>query len=324
MRTVTSMSANVVAGSRPFVHRALLYAGAHEYVAGIAPFVRAGAELGEPVLVAVPEPNLDLLRRELLDVDGAVRFVDMRRLGRNPGRIIAAIRGFVGEHAGTRVRFVGEPIWSGRSATETLEATRHEALINLAFDGVPATVLCPYDAAVLSAEVLADAELTHPEIVCGAACRRSERYTEPAAMWIVVDHELPPPAAPVASFPLGEDLAGIRRFVREQVAGTPIDDERVADLVIAVSEAAANALEHGGGRGVVRVWTEGGAVVCEVADEGRVGDLLADRRLPTIEDERGRGLWLVNQLCDLVQLRSGASGTTLRMHLAVEAPPSVA
>jgi hypothetical protein len=29
----------------------------------------------------------------------------------------------------------------------------------------------------------------------------------------------------------------------------------------------------------------------------------------------GRGLWLINQLCDLVELRSDGSGTTLRMHV---------
>jgi hypothetical protein len=26
-------------------------------------------------------------------------------------------------------------------------------------------------------------------------------------------------------------------------------------------------------------------------------------------------LWLVNQVCDLVELRSGADGTTVRMHM---------
>jgi hypothetical protein len=31
----------------------------------------------------------------------------------------------------------------------------------------------------------------------------------------------------------------------------------------------------------------------------------------------GRGLWLANQLCDLVQIRSGAGGTRVRLQMAV-------
>jgi hypothetical protein len=38
--------------------------------------------------------------------------------------------------------------------------------------------------------------------------------------------------------------------------------------------------------------------------------------MPDPDPESGRGLWLVNQLCDLVQIRSGPSGTTIRVHMA--------
>jgi len=35
--------------------------------------------------------------------------------------------------------------------------------------------------------------------------------------------------------------------------------------------------------------------------------------MPSPEQEGGRGVYLVNQLCDLVQLRSSAEGTTIRV-----------
>ncbi len=57
----------------------------------------------------------------------------MAELGRNPARIIPEVQAFTDKHPGQRVRFVGEPIWPGRSAAEICEATRHEALLNLAF-----------------------------------------------------------------------------------------------------------------------------------------------------------------------------------------------
>jgi hypothetical protein len=60
----------------------------------------------------------------------------------------------------------------------------------------------------------------------------------------------------------------------------------------------------------VRVWNEPSALVCEVSDATVVDDVLAGR---TVHDEN-RGLWSANQLCDLVQLRSTPSGTTIRLH----------
>ena len=36
----------------------------------------------------------------------------------------------------------------------------------------------------------------------------------------------------------------------------------------------------------------------------------------------GHGLWLVYQVCDLVELRSDEIGTTIRMHMAIQPPPA--
>ena len=36
---------------------------------------------------------------------------------------------------------------------------------------------------------------------------------------------------------------------------------------------------------------------------------------PRVEQPSGRGLWLVNQLCDLVSVRSAADGTTVRVRV---------
>jgi anti-sigma regulatory factor (Ser/Thr protein kinase) len=45
---------------------------------------------------------------------------------------------------------------------------------------------------------------------------------------------------------------------------------------------------------------------------------------PPIEQYGGRGLWIVNQLCDLVQIRSAPSGTVVRVHTHARRPPAVA
>ena len=112
-------------------HAALFYRSQPECVAAIVAFVQAGLAAGEPTLVAVPGTKASVICDQLPAVPGEVVFTDMAGLGRNPARIIPEVQAFLDKHPGQRVRYVGEPIWPGRSAAEICEATRHEALLNL-------------------------------------------------------------------------------------------------------------------------------------------------------------------------------------------------
>jgi len=127
--------------------------------------------------------------------------------------------------------------------------------------------------------------------------------------------ELPPPARvpEVLSFDLSE-LSQVRRRVTAAAERAGMDRRGVADLVTAVSELAANSVMHGGGSGTLRIWRENDSLLAEVTDPGRIEEPLVGRVRPEISQEGGRGLWLANQLCDLVQIRSGAGGTTVRLH----------
>ncbi len=89
------------------------------------------------------------------------------------------------------------------------------------------------------------------------------------------------------------------------------------DLVLCVDEMASNSLLHGGGDGVLRMWREPIEVICEISDAGSIADPLVGRENPALDRLGGRGLWMANQLCDLVQVRSGASGTVVRLHVHV-------
>ena len=179
-----------------FRHEALLYRGVDEYVPAVVEFIQAGLEAGEAAFVAVPGPRMELLREALDGKADEVAFADMTDLGRNPGRIIPAIRDFIDLQEGRRSRFVGEPIWHGRGACEIREATRHEALINLAFAETPVTVVCPYDASALDPTVLADAERTHPVLLDDGAARQSGAYAEPWALPSSCEEPLSEPRSP--------------------------------------------------------------------------------------------------------------------------------
>jgi len=297
-------------------HLGFLYHGVSEYVDTITDFVRDGLAAGEPTMVAVPGRKVDLLQASLR-LDGA-HYVDMAELGRNPSRIIPAIREFADQFNGGPTRFVGEPIWLGRNIDETVEAIRHEALVNIAFAKSPVSVLCPYDSEVLPKRVTDQSWRIHPIVIDGRLARVSGRYSDPEAVYADDAWPLgPAPAdAEVREFRTEMDLTRMRSWVQHFGWSANLAIDRNDDLVLAVSEVASNSVRHGGGAGALTLWCDDrGAVVSEVRDYGRITDPLVGR-YPPGPDLEVNGLWLVNQLCDLVQIRSGPDGTSVRLTIS--------
>jgi anti-sigma regulatory factor (Ser/Thr protein kinase) len=301
-------------------HDALFYEDRDDYVASMLDFVRAGLAQSEPVLVAVPEPNLSRLRAAFTaDEAGRVRTADMSVAGRNPGRIIATVlTRFVAEHRGRRVRIIGEPIWADRTAVEYPACAEHEALINLALADSPAHILCPYDAQRLTESVLRDALRTHPTIAHGPARWPSPHYADPAAVAASFDRGLVP-APEDAGILRIDHWTGpkeARRFVHDFAESAGLAPDRVDDLRRIVQELAVNTLVHSGGSGLLGVWVEDGHVVVQVQDGGRFTDPLVGRRPPS-PPEVGHGLFLVHSLADLVRVHHGCDGTTVRAFVAL-------
>lgn len=300
-----------------FTHPALFYRSEAEYTDRTVAFVREGLAACEPVAVAVPGPNLELVRAGLGTDARDVTFLDMTEAGRNPGRIIPGVlRAFADAHApgGVRVRIIGEPVWAGRSAAEYPACAQHEALINAAFAGRAATILCPYDEARLTADVLADALVTHPTVVTAGGERVSEEYDWRAVVARYNEPLTPAPDADVLVFGPGE-LPEARRFAVDRAASYGLTGRRLQDAELAVSELTTNSVVHGGGSGTVAVWSEAGQVVCEVRDAGRLTDPLAGRRPPEHGQIGGRGLLLVHYIADLVRIHTADEGTAVRFYL---------
>jgi anti-sigma regulatory factor (Ser/Thr protein kinase) len=296
-------------------HGALLYRSTDDYLDGILPFVQDGLAAETPVLIAVPAANLELLHDSLPDAT-EVTYADMRRVGRNPARIIPAVQHFLDTHPARRVRFVGEPMWSDRSAPERIEAVRHEAMLNTAFADVAVDMLCPYDADALSPAVIADAWRTHPFVVDGADRCRSAQFTDPTAIYAADDHLLPDPPADAATVAItADDLTAVRGLVGRFATEAGLGSRRVHELVLAVNEITTNTVVHTPAPGTLRIWSEDDTVICEIRDRGHIADAFAGRRMPGEGADHGRGIWMANHLCDLVQLRSTSQGTTIRLHI---------
>ena len=300
-----------------FAHEALFYRNSDEYRAGTVPFVARGLDRREPVLVAVPGAKIALIVAALGDLATGVRFLDMTYAGRNPGRIIPwVLHAFLAEYADRPVRVVGEPIWAGRSDDEYPACVQHEALINVAFAGQVATILCPYDAGALPPEVLDDAACTHPVLVDVDARTDSPQYTDPDEVVEAFNQPFaePAPTTPTLEFD-GPSLPLVREFVAYYADRAGLPPGRVDDLQLAANELASNAIVHGGGTGELRVWPVDGQVVCEVRDRGTATAPLAGRVPPAPDSLGGRGLALVNYLSDLVRIHTGPGGTAVRAYV---------
>ena len=298
-------------------HEAMLWRDQSEFLNGCVPFIRDGLDRGEPVMVATTAQRTALLVSALGSQAADVRFADMEVLGANPACIIPAWADFVRDAAGHPSRGIGEPIWAGRSDIEISECQLHESLLNMAVPShVPFWLVCPYDAGRLPPAVLEEAERSHPVVTgVGRAVPRTQAYAGPDQAHASFATDLPTPSVVDLRLEFGlRDLRALRAEVGERARREGVGYDRAADLALAVHELAANSVLHGGGRGVLQLWREPASLVVEVTDAGTVANPLAGRVGATADDPSGRGLWMVNHLCDLVQLRSSAAGTTVRLH----------
>jgi hypothetical protein len=244
-----------------------------------------------------------------------VEYVDMGELGANPARIIPAWRSFVEQHEGTPVRGIGEPVWAGRRATEIAECQLHEALLNLAIDpDLPFWLVCPYDAAHLDPASLADAERSHPVVVTGSSYAGSGRYGGHDHARALFAADLRDLRGPDTDVRVGETTLD---RAAEQVTLRAVANDLRSDQVVALNDVVRGLVVESVRRGApharLRMWDEPRELVCEISDATVVEDFLIGRRPPA--PGRHEPVWFANQVCDLVQVRSGPRGTTVRVHV---------
>ncbi|CAM5254212.1 non-specific serine/threonine protein kinase OS=Streptomyces alboniger OX=132473 GN=CP975_26000 PE=3 SV=1 [Streptomyces alboniger] len=315
-----------------FVHQALPYASDDAFLTGTVGFVRDGLAADDAVLAVAAGRNLTLLRDALGGAARHVEFIDSLDWYHYPSRTLGTYHRYCTERdegGARRVRVIGEPVWTGRTAVETREWIRYESLINAAFADSGHWIVCPYDARVLPSEVLDTVRRTHPETAPGSTGQdRGGPYADPADFYAECSGRARASADALAAsgtpravpFTRGESVAA-RLAVAEYARRCGIAEDRARDMAAAVHEAVVNAVRFGGGGGVLRLSSDSDWVVCEVADSG------AGRPAPSVRDTgflgqlppdphapRGHGLWVARQLSDLVTEDFGARGAVVRLH----------
>ena len=106
-----------------------------------------------------------------------------------------------------------------------------------------------------------------------------------------------------------ESLAPIRYLLRRWLLNRGASEDEAFDITVASQEACANAIEHAYGPGLADF------TVAANYDDGRVAIAVTDHgrwRAPR-GDNRGRGLPLMRELMDDVEITQGEDGTTVTL-----------
>jgi anti-sigma regulatory factor (Ser/Thr protein kinase) len=193
------------------------------------------------------------------------------------------------------------------------ECHRHEALLNVAFADTPGFwLICPYDTTTLDPGDVALACETHPHVA-----------GMPSADYPGLDFhagpftaQLPAPVREPDRVEFDADsLSELRRFVAARAERAELSQDRAHDFLLAANEIACNSVRHGGGHGVLAIWEDSGTLLCDVQDSGEITGPLVGRERPEDGQSHGYGLWMANQLCDLVQVRTFPTGNVVRLHM---------
>lgn len=130
---------------------------------------------------------------------------------------------------------------------------------------------------------------------------------------MMVEH----PAVPGSwiGYRLVSDLAAVRAFVTARAVALGLSRDRADLLTLAVNELATNTLQYTEQGGEVQLWTESGQVICDVLDQGPV--LHFGAAMPPADAVRGRGLAIVELVCDQVAAFAGARGSIVRLRLVL-------
>lgn len=284
-----------------------------QYLEGTCAYVQAAWACGAAVVIAAPPEHRAALA-ERLDGGQPVEFLDTAALGRNPARLLGAWQEHIDRHAqeGRAVHGINDTAAAGADERYSSEARHTEWLLNRALTTTGAwSLLCPIDTTAHPAPRVQALARCHPLVWNGTTHTPAADYlTGPYTPEELPD---PPPDAEYLSYRL-DDLSRLRATVTAFARRHALPPDRTGDLILATSELATNSIRYGGGGGTVHTWREGDALACEFRDQGVIDDPLAGLLRPTANEISGHGLWFVNQLCDLVQLRSEpAHGTRIRI-----------
>jgi anti-sigma regulatory factor (Ser/Thr protein kinase) len=317
LRGVSAQTISSFPTNAGYVHEVGFYGSDDQFRELIVPFATAGIESGEPVVFAYDDYKVSLLERWLPDTE-AVSYITDASPYATPAKALGSWRDVIEFHlagGAPRVRIAGNVPHPGYGIPY-IGWDRYEAAVDRALGDLPVWAPCLYDTRIAPPDVVETAKRLHHHVVDPAGARH---LNETFSGWSRLADFLAPPADPlVQSAPTLELIdpgpAAVRAAISELVVGR-LGVDQVGAVVLAVSEALANALIHGVAPVSVRVWLTDGRVVIQVHDQGPgpADPLVGLLPLGDLGADSGRGLWIAHQLEIDVALIADETGFTVRL-----------
>jgi anti-sigma regulatory factor (Ser/Thr protein kinase) len=297
-----------------FRHSALVYDSQDEYVACAVPFLTEGLEAGEGAIVAHTKPGLAVMREALGPAAAEATFVDVSSAYTRPAQTLAVYHTVFGEQLrqAPTLRIVAD-VQFGLDPGEWDLWAGYEAVFNRSFGHLPAWVVCTYNANGTPDPIIDGVWRTHPEVVAGDTWHTSDRYEDPDGLLRALTPE-PKPLSGLRPIAFGRDLEEFRERLARELVGEGVSEAKALDMLLAATEIAANAIEHGGGVEAVRVGRAEGRFVCEIVDRGSgFDDPTAGYLAPRAGI--GSGLWVARRLTWQIEFFRSPDGFTARIWL---------
>jgi anti-sigma regulatory factor (Ser/Thr protein kinase) len=301
------------AGGPGLTHHGLLHSPAADLTAAFAALVTERLARGEPVLAVLPPTTAAGLRARL-PTQAGLHTTDPGELYRHPGRVLSHYRSWLAYTSpdGRPATIVTAPDPGGDNPHRAALWMHIDAVTTMALAEYDLTLVCAYPNNPATADAIRRA---HPSLLNGVSTPNPDHL--PAEQFLA-SHPLPPPTelgkpdlTHIIDHPA--QLAALRQVVAGHAAHAGLPAARCDDFVLAVTEIATNALEHGDPPAAVHLWTTSTSVICQVTDTGRHTQPLAGLVAPPATQRRGRGLWMAHQLCD--QVYRWPYPTTIRLQM---------
>jgi anti-sigma regulatory factor (Ser/Thr protein kinase) len=295
-------------------HNALVYESKDEYLARVVPFLKAGIEAGEGAVVAHTKPGLAMMREALGPEAVRVTFVDVSGAYTRPARTLAAYHKiYVEQLRKTPALRAVADVQFGPDPNEWDLWTGYEAVFNRSFGHLPVWVLCSYDANGTPDPIIEGVWQTHPVVVADDSWNSSDRYQDPDQLLRRIT-QATVPLTGLRPIPFRRGAEELREQLARELAADKTSEAQSLDLLLAATEIANNAVQHGGGIQEVRAGRVRGRFVCEIVDRGHGFDDPAAGYLAPREGI-GAGLWVARQLTWQIEFFHSPTGFTTRIWL---------
>jgi anti-sigma regulatory factor (Ser/Thr protein kinase) len=293
-------------------HHGLLHPPSTNVIDILTPLIAERLARREPVLAALPSTTAAQLHNRLPTMAG-LHTTDVGGLYRHPGRVLGHYLGWIANTSPNgAATIVATPQLDNDNPHRAALWMQVDALITQALSACDLTLVCAYPNDPATATAIRRA---HPSLLNGTATANPDHL--PADQFLA-NHPLPAPSElsqPDAIHVLDHprQLTALRKDIGSHAARAGLTTSRCEDLVLAVSEVASNALDHGVPPAAVCLWITVASVICQISDNGHFTQPLAGLLPPHRNQGRGRGLWMAHQLCD--ELYRWPHPTTIRLHI---------